>query len=200
MAILVCCIFGPNQATLVSVFLFLFILRTNQIVHSKSDPLEKQASIHSWLITNLGSFVFEIGEARWWSWFVLSTTIPDRLWKTWTIRVPTWRIPDRLWKNWTIRVPTWRFRIPDRLWKTWTIRVPPFCKMKLKIQGHYIGIAQEFMRKDNHKRSKNSVLAKVVDFWAFLSKAALDRYSLKFEFQLPHSNPILLDNMLQKWL
>ena len=35
-------------------------------------------------------------------------------------------------------------------------------------------------------------------FWQFSSKPAVDRFSLRFEFQLPHSNPILVNNMLQK--
>ena len=34
-------------------------------------------------------------------------------------------------------------------------------------------------------------------FLAVSSKAAVDRYHLRFEFQLPHSNPILVNNMLQ---
>ena len=36
-------------------------------------------------------------------------------------------------------------------------------------------------------------------FWQFSCKAAVDRYSSRFEFQLPYLNPILVNNMLQKW-
>ena len=34
-------------------------------------------------------------------------------------------------------------------------------------------------------------------FWQFSSKAAVARSSLRFDFQLPHSNPILENNILQ---